>query len=498
MSSQILATRGRIYPATNTNVTLAARMDDGSLVRGETSITASPHRILELMLSPADAEPLPGTLDAIANADLITLGPGSLYTSLITNLLVRGIPEAIAASSATRVYVGNLMTQANESLGLTASQHIEKILQHCGHGNSSALPKLFDYALINTAPISPTLLAQYAREGQTPHRARPRPHPRPRRRTHPRQLRPRRQRPPPRPRPRHRSPAQTRPRQIRKLTMTDTRQLRIVTRACIFALSIAPALSLAPAQNAAAPPAGSAATVVPAYDVMTIRPNKTSSGSVDIDTDDDRYSATNVSLKQLLENAYDIKQDLISGIPGPLDSVRFDIEAKISEPDHDALKKLTPEQERQQILPLLTERFQLKVHTETKTLPVYELVLITGGPKFKPSADQTKTGGGGMSVHGGRTLTRPHRPRHPHDFPSRKRSPARSTAPSSTRPDSKATSISPPVVERRNPDSGAEQAPSIFTAIQEQLGLKLQPAKGPVDTLVVDHAEMPPKTPRPG
>jgi uncharacterized cofD-like protein len=164
MSSQILATRGRIYPATNTDVTLAARMDDGSLVHGETSITASPHRILELMLEPADADPLPGTLDAIAGADLITLGPGSLYTSLITNLLVRGIPQAIAASSATRVYVGNLMTQANESLGLTASQHIEKILQHCGLASGP----IFDYALINTAPISPTLLEQYAREGQTP------------------------------------------------------------------------------------------------------------------------------------------------------------------------------------------------------------------------------------------------------------------------------------------------------------------------------------------
>ena len=164
MSSQILATRGRIYPATNTNVTLAARMDDGSLVRGETSITASPHRILELMLDPADAEPLPGALDAIANADLITIGPGSLYTSLITNLLVRGIPEALAASKATRVYVANLMTQANESLGLTAAQHIEKIMQHCG----TAPAPIFDYALINIAPISPTLLRQYEHEGQTP------------------------------------------------------------------------------------------------------------------------------------------------------------------------------------------------------------------------------------------------------------------------------------------------------------------------------------------
>ena len=130
MSSQILATRGRIFPATNTNVGLAARMDDGSLVEGETNITASKKRIVELMLVPASADPLPETLEAIASADLITLGPGSLYTSLITNLLVRGIPEAIAASKATRVYVCNLMTQANESIGLTASQHIEKILEH--------------------------------------------------------------------------------------------------------------------------------------------------------------------------------------------------------------------------------------------------------------------------------------------------------------------------------------------------------------------------------
>ncbi len=200
MSSQILATRGRIYPATNTDVTLTARMNDGSLVHGETNITASPHRILELMLEPADAQPLPGTLDAIAGADLITLGPGSLYTSLITNMIVRGIPEAIADSRATRVYVGNLMTQANESLGLTASQHIERILQHCG----TAQGPIFDYALINTAPISPghSSPATCAR-GPESHRAGPRPHPRPRRRTHPRQLRPRRRCPPPRPRPRH-------------------------------------------------------------------------------------------------------------------------------------------------------------------------------------------------------------------------------------------------------------------------------------------------------
>src|SRR5271156_3739936 len=164
MSSQILATRGRIFPATNTNVNLAAEMDDGSIVRGETNITASRRSIVELRLEPSTADPLPETLEAIANADLITLGPGSLYTSLITNLLVRGIPEALAESRATKVFVCNLMTQANESLGLTASQHIEKILQHAVGVESP----IFDYALINTGAISGVRLEQYAREGQQP------------------------------------------------------------------------------------------------------------------------------------------------------------------------------------------------------------------------------------------------------------------------------------------------------------------------------------------
>ena len=161
MSSQILATRGRIYPSTTANATLIAQMDDGSLVHGETNITASKRNIVELMLEPANAPPLPETLEAIAAADLITLGPGSLYTSLITNVLVHGVSEAIATSSATRVFVGNLMTQANESLGLTASQHIEKIFNHTGE-------RIFDYALINTAPIDPPTVERYAREGQSP------------------------------------------------------------------------------------------------------------------------------------------------------------------------------------------------------------------------------------------------------------------------------------------------------------------------------------------
>ena len=162
LGSQILATRGRIYPATTANATLAALMVDGTLVRGETRISASKSSIVELRLEPAHCDPLPETLEAIAEADLITLGPGSLYTSVISNLLVHSMPEALAASGATRVYVCNLMTQANESLGLTASQHIEKIFRHANG------ERILDYALVNTGPIRPETVAQYAAEGQKP------------------------------------------------------------------------------------------------------------------------------------------------------------------------------------------------------------------------------------------------------------------------------------------------------------------------------------------
>jgi uncharacterized cofD-like protein len=161
LASQVLATRGRIYPATTFNTTLVARMDDGSLVRGETEITAHKQRIVQLMLDPPNADPLPETLEAIARADIITLGPGSLYTSLITNLLVNGIPEALAEARGTRVFICNLMTQANESLGLTAAQHIERIYDH-------ARAPIFDYALVNTAPIPQATRERYAAEGAEP------------------------------------------------------------------------------------------------------------------------------------------------------------------------------------------------------------------------------------------------------------------------------------------------------------------------------------------
>ena len=161
LASKILATRGRIYPVTTANATLVAHMDDGSVVRGETNITASRRHIVELTLDPPDAAPLQETLDAIERANIITVGPGSLYTSLITNLLVEGIPAALAHARGLRDFICNLMTQANESLGLTASQHIERIYDH-------TRAPIFDCALVNTAPFSPETLARYAAEGASP------------------------------------------------------------------------------------------------------------------------------------------------------------------------------------------------------------------------------------------------------------------------------------------------------------------------------------------
>lgn len=158
LSSEILLTRGHIFPATTSNIELEALMEDGTRVRGETKITASKGRIRELFLIPAAVSPMPQTLEAIANADLITIGPGSLFTSLIPNLLVRGISEAIVESKATKVYICNLMTQANESLGLTAADHIRALNRH-------AQGQIFDYALLNRTPVSDEMKAKYALEG---------------------------------------------------------------------------------------------------------------------------------------------------------------------------------------------------------------------------------------------------------------------------------------------------------------------------------------------
>ena len=161
LACAMLETRGQVVPATGQLVELSAELNDGSVVTGETTIAAAASGIRRLHLVPSDVAALPETLEAIAEADLITIGPGSLYTSLIPNLLVKGIPEAIHASRAVKAYICNLMTQATETLGMSAAEHVRAIYQHAGDG-------LFDCVLANRAPFAPEVLAKYAEEGAEP------------------------------------------------------------------------------------------------------------------------------------------------------------------------------------------------------------------------------------------------------------------------------------------------------------------------------------------
>ncbi len=161
LSSEILAIRGRIFPATSANVTLSARLEDGALVTGESKISKSRQPIRRVFIHPNRCKPLPETLEAIAAADLITLGPGSLFTSVIPNLLVSGIPRAIEASPALKVYFVNLMWQPGETINLSASRHVGAILRHARH-------KVIDCVVLNTTPISAALRRRYARQNVAP------------------------------------------------------------------------------------------------------------------------------------------------------------------------------------------------------------------------------------------------------------------------------------------------------------------------------------------
>lgn len=158
LSSEVLSIRGRIFPSTAQNVTLEAVMEDGSVVAGETRITQSSKRIRRVRLVPRRVRPLPEVLEAIAKADLILVGPGSLYTSIIPNLLISGVAEAIEQSKATCVYISNLMTQPGETQGYSVTDHVRAIYQHTRR-------PLFDWAVINHRAVSPAVLRRYRTEG---------------------------------------------------------------------------------------------------------------------------------------------------------------------------------------------------------------------------------------------------------------------------------------------------------------------------------------------
>ena len=163
--SQVLAITGRVLPVTTADVQLEAEFENGASVIGESKIfyckKKEDCRITKVRLIPEHSRALPEAVEAIREADMIILGPGSLYTSIIPNLLVDGIVEAILQSDALKVYVANVMTQEGETEGYTASDHIAAIFQH-------SAPGLFDLCLTNSSPVPPDVAARYAQEGAEP------------------------------------------------------------------------------------------------------------------------------------------------------------------------------------------------------------------------------------------------------------------------------------------------------------------------------------------
>jgi uncharacterized cofD-like protein len=156
LSSEVLSVLGRIYPATAANVVLEAALANGQKLSGETRISRASSRIERINLRPRRPRPLPETLEAIAQADLITMGPGSLFTSVIPNLLVKGVPEAIADSLALKVYFVNLMSQPGETTDFRASDHVAAIQRHCSR-------PVIEVCVVNTGRIRGGILQRYER-----------------------------------------------------------------------------------------------------------------------------------------------------------------------------------------------------------------------------------------------------------------------------------------------------------------------------------------------
>lgn len=148
VASRVLNSCGQVLPATQSSVALIAEMEDGAIVKGESQIPKAGGRIKRLTCEPACPKATPEAIEAIINADLIVLGPGSLYTSIIPNLLIEGIPEAIRDSSADKIYVSNVMTQNGETNGYTVSDHVEAILTH------SSTPLSLGYRLVETVLVN--------------------------------------------------------------------------------------------------------------------------------------------------------------------------------------------------------------------------------------------------------------------------------------------------------------------------------------------------------
>ncbi|QJW47404.1 YvcK family protein [bacterium BFN5] len=160
-SSKVLAVRGQVLPASTERVRLMAEMTDGTIISGESQIPLANKTIKRVYLHPEEVEPVHSSLEAIREADAIILGPGSLYTSVLPNLLVKGVAEALRQSQAVKIYICNVMTQPGETDGFTASGHVKAILDHVG-------PGVIDYVVVNSQPVACNLQEIYASQGAYP------------------------------------------------------------------------------------------------------------------------------------------------------------------------------------------------------------------------------------------------------------------------------------------------------------------------------------------
>ncbi|MFC5700682.1 uridine diphosphate-N-acetylglucosamine-binding protein YvcK [Cohnella faecalis] len=156
--SRVLAVRGRVLPAANQAIVLKAEMNDGTIVVGESTIPKSGLEIKRVFIEPADVEPLPEAVQALRDADAILIGPGSLYTSIIPNLIVPKLAEAIVQSDAVKIFICNVMTQPGETDNYSVSDHLSAVHAHIGH-------HLFDYVIVNNGEIPPQVQSLYAEKG---------------------------------------------------------------------------------------------------------------------------------------------------------------------------------------------------------------------------------------------------------------------------------------------------------------------------------------------
>jgi uncharacterized cofD-like protein len=160
-ANRVLSVRGRVLPATNVKVSLVAEHADGTKTTGESLVGKVDKPVTRLSIRPADVKAAPEVVDAILNADLVVLGPGSLYTSVLPNLLIGEVLQALLKTDAVVGYVCNVMTQRGETSGFSASRHVRTILDHSS-------PDLLDFVLVSTSSIPEKLLSAYAAEGSLP------------------------------------------------------------------------------------------------------------------------------------------------------------------------------------------------------------------------------------------------------------------------------------------------------------------------------------------